>query len=387
MLNKITNNKNKLKANKNILAFTLIEIMVWILIVVTVIIWWFQALTAVTIWKAKLIEQVNIQKESFYFTEKLFEMIKQWWTLDYEEYFNRKIIWNTTYSSWHFAINSWFGNFWSGWVVWTNYYWEWFYYCRSNNGLVKMSWTWCVTDNNDWGGSYEWKNQRYWQYSFQFIDYNSNHDDDLWDENGDWSIIGDDDDEFIWDWPEVFQSGSFMPELYLISGNKKERTYFRWTVRLDENAPIWSTCDVINATWSWCIWTVEYLKLIWKDWWMNHGKDPSDDKYLDWVIDTWIIDPQFTWWVVDVIAWSNNDNYWVKLFSDSINVSEFSLTSFPNKELKYAWKNNDKSVNISPYTILKIQLKPSWLTRKKLKSEWQELNYSITINLSDIYSQ
>ena len=47
------------------------------------------------------------------------------------------------------------------------------------------------TENVD----YEWQPQRYWEYSFQFLDYNSNYDDDKWDENWDWSIKRDDDDE------------------------------------------------------------------------------------------------------------------------------------------------------------------------------------------------
>ena len=50
--------------------------MIGILIVSIVMIGGFQALSSVMIGKPRLIEQANIQKESFYFTEKLFEMIK-----------------------------------------------------------------------------------------------------------------------------------------------------------------------------------------------------------------------------------------------------------------------------------------------------------------------
>lgn len=372
-------------------AFTLVEIMVWILIVSIVIIWWFQALSAITIWKAKLIQKVDMQKESFYFTEKLFEMIKQWWTLDYEEYFNRSVIWNTTYLSWHFAIPSWFWNFWKGWILWTTNYWENKYYCRSIDNDNIMTWTWCVTNYNSgtlaWVINYSWEHQRYWQYALQFIDYNSNNDSDWWDEDGDGDIIWDDDDEFLWDWPEVFASGASMPELYLISGDKKTRTYFRWSVKQDPNAWSGAICDTATATGSGCLGTVEYIRLLWKDWWEDHDFSVDDSTQNDWLIDTWVIDPEINWVSVasPTVAWNSSVN-WVPLFSDAISVSEFKIYSFPNKDLSLAWKSADKSINVSPYTIIKIKLKPSWITKRKIWWDWEELDFSMTINLSDIYS-
>lgn len=376
-------------------AFTLVEIMIWILIVSLIILWWFKAMSAVTIWKVRLIQETDIQKESFYFTEKLFEMIKTWWTLDYEEYFNRKVIWNTTYLSWHFDKTSWFGNFWSGWIIWSSNYWDKFYYCLSWVWLWnKLTWSWCYNNSlNTNGWTLVWSQQRYWQYSFQFIDYNSNYDSDLpsilWDEDNDWKIIWDDDDEYIWNWPEVFTWWLDLTELYLISWNKKERTLFRWNVTKDPNAPTAETCNLSTTsnvlTWSWCIWTVEFLKLTWEDWWMNHILSSTDKTYSDWVIDTWIIDKNFTWWNT-IIAWTWTIN-WVPLFPNSINVSEFKVYWYPNKDISLAWNSKSDSVNISPYIILKLKLKPSWISRKKIKSEWKELDFSMTINLSDIYSK
>ena len=51
-------------------AFTLVEIMIWVLIFSIVIIWWFKAYNWVLIWKIKLIESTDIQKQAFYFSEK-----------------------------------------------------------------------------------------------------------------------------------------------------------------------------------------------------------------------------------------------------------------------------------------------------------------------------
>jgi len=389
-------NKNKMKnvwspspLKKGIIgdlvAFTLIEIMVWILIVSIVMIWWFQALSAVTIWKVRLIQKTDIQKESFYFTQKLFEMIKKWWTIDYEEYFNRKVIWNTIFSSWHFDKLSWFWNYWTWWTILTNTYGWGFYYCTSWNWVQMWTW-WCY--NNSLNNSlfdFTWHQQRYWQYSLQFVDYNSNFNDDGWDENSDWKIRGDDDDEYIWDWPTTFTGWLDLTELYLLSWDKKIRTIFRWNVEKDSDSPssVWCSLNNLNeVTWSGCLWTIEYLKLEWKDWWINHNK--NGPTAYDWLIDTWIINSEFDWWWD--IAWENDIN-WVPLFPKTINVSEFKVYAYPNKNIWFAWNNNDTSVNISPYIVLKFKLKPSWISRKKIHWAWQELDFSMTINLSDIYSQ
>jgi len=381
-----------MKYTKNINWFTLIEIMVSILIVSLVIIWWFQALSAITIWKAKIIQTVDTQKEAFYFTQKLFEMIKKWWTLDYEEYFNRKVINSppVLYSSWHFAVASWFWNYWYGT---TPTYWQWFYYCRSDNGSPTMWTGWCYDDlnlNTSWN-SQDGFPQRYWEYSYQFIDYNSNFDGDWWmpwDEDWDGNIIWDDDDEYIWDWPEVFTSWTPYPELYLISWDKKKRTYFRWTVIKDPNAPSWEVCNINsnNNTISWnaCLWTIEYIRFVWVDRGMDHDISTIDSTQNDWIIDTWIVDYDIDY--TQPIAWDPSIK-WIPLFSDYINVSEFKVYAYPNKNISYAWKNTNNSVNISPYIELKIKISPSWISRKKLKWVPKDIDYSMTINLTDIYSK
>ncbi len=377
-----------MKQSKTQNAFTLIEIMIWILIVSIIMIWAFQALSAVTIWKVRLIQKTDIQKESFYFTQKLFEMIKKWGTIDYEEYFNRKVIWNTTFSSWHFDELSWFWNFWTWWIIWTDTYWWGFYYC--------LSWDWtkmwtggCYNNSlNNNSFDFSWHQQRYWQYSLQFVDYNSNFDGDSWDEDNDWRFAWDDDDEYLWDWPTVFIGWVDLTELYLLSWDKKTRTIFRWNVEKDVYSSDSALCtlDANNiVTWSGCIWTIEYLKLDWKDWGMNHDSwDSSDNTTFDGLIDTWVVNSEFDWWLD--VAWSTSIN-WVPLFPKTINVSEFKVYAYPNKNIWFAWNNNESSVNISPYIVLKFKLKPSWISRRKIHWEWQELDFSMTINLSDVYSQ
>ena len=382
-------------------AFTIIEIMAWILISSMIILTWFIAFNSILIWKVKLIEATNIEKESFKFSQKFFEEIKAWWTIDYEEYFNRKVVSNTDYSWGHFSEPTWFWNFWKDWNISNiSNYWNWFYYCRSSN-LIQMTWSWCVNSLNTEWSSVLLQAQRYGQYSFQFIDYNANYDEDrmksdnsilLWDEDWDWEIIWDDDDEYLGTWPDVFESWTGVTELYLISADKTKRTLFRWSVIEDPKKPSSSGCTSSNwwktFTWSWCLWTIEFLKLEWKDWWDNHDK--SWIWLYDWVVDTWLINKDFAWkddYTIanSIIAWSDNENYRLPLFPNSINVKSFDIKAYPNKDVKKAWKED--WLDLAPYVRINMVLTPSWKVKAKIKWNVPEFNISTTINLTDIFSR
>lgn len=377
------------------LWFSLIEIILWILIFSIVMAWWFKALVAVNIWKIKLIEKTNIEKEAFYFSEKLFEMIKYGWTIDYEEYFNRKVIWNTTFSGWHFLKESWFWNF----GTWTNLvasddFWWWFYYCLSWD-WTSMWKLWCFNNNfnNNWASLWD-NQQRYGEYSLQFIDYNSNQDDDstnctwiLWDEDCDWNFIWDDDDEYLWVWPSVFTWWENINEIYLINWEWKQRTFFRWNVTNDPNHPNSSwNCDFTTQetpTWSWCLWNIQFLKLDWKDWWMDHIISTNDNWEYDWIIDTWIYNKDFDNSETIAWEWSSSESKWVDLFPNTINISNFKVFAYPNKKVQYAWKDYLEETNISPYLRISFTMSPSRKKRKGMKWTVPEINISTTISLND----
>ncbi len=381
-------------------AFTLVEIIIWILITSIVIIWWFQAFTSLFIWKISLMEKAKIQSDSFYFSTKLYDLIKKWWLIDYEEYFNRKVVW-LSFSWWHYLNQTWFWNFWSGWVLWTSNYWNWFYYCVSSWATFG-SW-WCYSNNNisstditSWilDQDYNWIPQRYGQYSFQFIDYNYNSDADRWDEDGDWNIKLDTDDLYIWTWPSAFSWSSDVKELYLLSWDKKTRNLFRWYVYPDPDMPTTATCNIDSSnviTWSGCIWTVEYLKLDWVDWWMDHNQSviDLDNTQYDWVVDTWLIAKEFSWennTSTGVVAWSSDFNYWKPLFPDTINVTDFKVYAYPNNDYNYNWILDAIDDKVSNYVTISYWIKPSWKVRKNLKGDFEEIKFNTTINLTDIYS-
>jgi hypothetical protein len=383
-----------LKSNMNKKAYTLVELLIWILIVSSLILLWFTAFSRVWLWKINLISKTDLDKDAFYFNEKLFQLIKEWWTLDYEEYFNRKIIW-TGAENWHYSKLSWFWNYWNNWTVWSTNYWAWYYYCICSIWTDRSSW--CISTNNivwtSTGGirnrDYLGEQQRYWEYNFQFVDYNSNCDNDFWDENNDGNIMNDDDDEFIWDGPDVFDFWTDVKELYLLSWDKKNRTFIRWNtwVFLGEDN---NECNTSNDYLDNCtIWTIQFLRLEWKDWWFDHdsGIVDTDGTQYDWKIDTWVIDSQFTWWVKVIAGSGSIDSYWKELFPDTITVKNFKVYAYPNIDYNYAWKKVDTSTNVSPYVILNYTIEPSWKVKKMLKNTPKEIIINSTINLTEVFSR
>lgn len=368
------------------LAFTIIEILLWILIFSIIILVWFQALSRVNIWKIKLYTETDIEKQAFYFSEKMFDMIKSAWSVDYDEYFNRKVVWNTSFSSWHFLLPTWFGNFWKWWNLTTSNYGDAFYYCLSWNWIAMWTW-WCFSNNfNNYWTSLVWNYQRFWEYYYQFIDYNSNKDNDNWDEDGDSNMIWDDDDEIMWEWPSVFTWWKNTHELYLINLISKKRTFFRWNVINDPNKPSSvADCDFSdqsNPTWSWCLWNIQFLKLDWEDWWFSHNKTWT--WLYDWQIDTWLYDEKIYWTWIIAWTWTNlyQDLKRQNIFPNYINVSDVKFFVYPNKNSKYAWSDTTSTINIAPYLRIEIILSPS---RKKIPGiKWKnpKIKISTTIALN-----
>lgn len=264
-------------------------------------------------------------------------MIKKWWTIDYEEYYNRKLAWTWT-SSWHYTNPTWFWNF-----SWTLISWEKYWY--------------------------------FWNYANQFVTWSQ----------ASWDL------EYTWIWPDVFTSWTDVKEIYLLSWNRKVRTFFRWNVKTDPDAPIWSTCDYITFTWTWCLWTIEFLKLDWKDYWNDHSLTTIDNNQNDWIIDTWLINKDFDW--VWNISWSwtmwviSNDDLWQPIFPNTMNIVNFKVYPYPNSDIKLAWKDLRTEINIAPYLRISFEILPSWKNRKKIKWLLRPIVFSTTISLTDFFSK
>ncbi len=380
-----------IQKRSNIFWFSLIEILVGILIISTIILIWFQVLSSVGVGKVKLIEKTQIEKQAYFSSEKLFEMIKKGWKIDYEEYWNR-YNYDTSYSSGHFDSQDGFGNYGRGWVLWGGSGYG-PYYCISKDG-IQMGTGWCLRDfntNSKLTSLYQdnlWEYQRYGEYKHQFIDYNSDADDDQWNEDGSLestgAFINDADDLYLWIGPEAFPSGIDIGELYLIDSQGKERTFFRWNVIQDPYAPPTATCiGTKNMTGSGCLGSIEFLKLVWRDYWIDHQ---NNGWYWDedGLIDTWLIHPDFLTGAVDVLADSNDANYWQSIFPDSINVSNVEFYLYPNTDPEYSWRDNNTSLQISPYLRLKMTLEASWKNKRKIKWKTPKIDIATTIHLTDL---
>ncbi len=360
-------------------GFSLIEIVIGMMIVTIVMLAAFSAVTAIWIAKVKLIEKTEIEKQAYFATEKFFEMIKKWGTIDYEEYWNR-YSYSTNYWSGHFNNPSWFGNFWSTWVVWSTSYGNSLYYCGSPNGSNMWTW-WCLDSNT---------HQRYGEYRQQFIDRNSDQDADWWDEDGDGSIINDDDDLFLWEWPHAFSGTSVenkVWELYLVNSLWNERTLFRWNIAVDPDyfwTPTCSGTETISG--SGCLWNIEFLKLSWRDYGDDHDSASIDanGSQFDGIIDTWLIHEDFISTLGEVVAGSNNQDYWQGIFPNTVHVSDAQFYVYPNKSLDYSWRDNTSSILVSPYVQIKMTLQPSYKIKRKITWWVPLVEIATTIQLSDL---
>jgi prepilin-type N-terminal cleavage/methylation domain-containing protein len=370
-------------------GFTLIEIMlamtVFAIIMTTVLI----AIQNLSIARIKTESRVNLLEELYFFSEQLVTQIKEWGTIDYEEYWNRQTYW-TQLQDGSYSGATGFGNYWRWWIMGNTVYWNGLYYCISgNNNRMGTGWCTSAMHNSAWlsqGGEY----QRYWQYALQFIDYNSNADDDNGDEDSNGSPIDDEDDKDLWNAPIVF-SGS-IPELYLINRLEKTRLYLRYIVRQDKWTDIVCTISNTGAIGEWCVGNIQILKMLGRDVGFSHSW--SEAWAYDGEIDTWILDPDWTgtWPLLSIgrLA-TGGPSEWVDLFPNTINVKNVSFQLYPQKDPWLSWDAKDCtqfdtnciSPFIHPYVRLQMVIGFSWDKRKILRNDNPIISINTTITLGD----
>ncbi len=374
-------------------GFTLIEMILSVTLFSIIVLIWFDSLSSISIFKTKISYKLDLNQDLYNSIENIVSVIKDfWWDIDYEEYWNRSAVWTQLWS-WHYSKLTWFWNYWSWWSIWLADYWYWFYFCRSWSWETNVMWTWWCLEkfNHHWDDvSFSWKYQRYWQYAFQFIDYNANKNNEevtwicissnhwwLWDEDCNWNIRWDDDDEDLWLWPVAF-TWNEVKELYLIKKwDTTERIFLRLNITQDPDVS--GDCDFINWTGTGCLGNIQILKLVWYDNWLNH--DNSGYWTADGIIDTWKCHNDFNCNTDEIPTW--NDSEWVNLLPDYINVKDFKIFIYPNKDFKYAWKDYNENYRINSYIRLNMILWFSHIKRKQIKWISPEMNISTTINLNN----
>jgi len=131
------------------------------------------------------------------------------------------------------------------------------------------------------------------------------------------------------------------------------------------------------------------LKLIGVDYWLNHVLDTTwsedpDGSQWDGLIDTWFIHPDYASWDSTIVAWSNLNDYWQAIFPTSVNIKDFEVYVYPQKDLNLSWKDPNPSILVAPYLQIKYTLEPSLSIKAKIKGESPSVDIATTISLSNL---
>lgn len=146
--------------------------LVSITIFAIIIIMAFDSMSNIGILRTMVSSRLDLNNELYSATEKFIDLIKTGGDIDYEEYWNRKVV-GTNTSSGHYTLFSGYGNYGSGGAL-SNYGYD-LYSCRSGSGTY-IGQGGCLMGFNTYGdgASLVGTKQRYGQYRQQFIDYNAN---------------------------------------------------------------------------------------------------------------------------------------------------------------------------------------------------------------------
>ena len=317
--------------------FTLIEVLLVTMIASSIIIIVYSLLD--TLPKVKnfndarqtLIQQVNDAMDRF-------AVIFQDYTIDYEEYYNRRALWCS-----------------ADWWVWDNFKWE-----------VGLSW-YCSIPTYYWNGnwyetwshvlstysSYDDKELKapysFWEYKRSFWDFWVDTDGTRVGQKD--GIVWDADDRDLGVWGVAVWDPENVQELYLISHDKTRRVFLRrkFNPYSEQDAKLY---------WSSWWYTVQILKLRWFDAWNQHTfSNPSADLWVyDWQVDTWACDAWQYFTCKWKALWSPYNNYnlpkdlndwWVDLFDEKLNILDWNIEVYPVKDQELAWKEVNQHIN--PY--------------------------------------
>lgn len=385
---------------------TLLELMLSMAIFSMIMVMIMTTVQSMTVTRIKNMNRIALTDELYFFSEQFFTAIKDGGTLDYEEYWNRERVWNTSATnSAHYEKSTGVGNYgnWADIAATPQNFGAWLYHCRSKDNATKMWNNGCLTaDLNDSWKDQNWSPQRFGEYAEQFWDYNANHDDDNGDEDGNGSILGDEDDKNLWDWPDAITGP--IQELYLtnIENGNPTRTFFRWKIAQDPNAPSGVTCSVSKdpngyfTAGDWCLGNIQVLKLRGLDRGLDHKWVAGNPWAFDGKIDTWICEtgwncsievPGLSDW--KLATWQ--DSEWKNMFPNSITVRKFRLDAFPKIDPWLAVAKADcqptdtscTSPFIHPYIRYSMELGFSYGARRAIKNEDPIISISTAVSLDD----
>lgn len=362
----ISGTKNK------ILGFTLLEMIIAMtsfFVLLTIVL---NIYTKMIKLKYTIQAKTNIIQDSYYTIEKINLLLKDY-TIDYEEYFNRKNVGCNFYTepftrdvSTDGYCNRFtaYGN--NSYVDQIQLAQRKIYFCSSTSDETNPRRVIKNENVQEGSGCLSTGRQSFGQYQWQFRDVKSDVDGLLWAWN-------DDDDENVMKGPSAIDDETNVKELYLISQDGKSRILIRRT--LIESGD-WNGDGIISGD-SEKLYTLQILKLKGFDAGDNHDFDANDYSWVyDGKIDTRACDYGqgfICWW-----SWVGNiknptymeyqlplhqDDGRVNIFQKNITISDRNIIVYPRKNPHYALAEN--SIQINPYFTINFTSKLYGKIRQK----------------------
>lgn len=291
-----------------------------------------------------------------------FSILFQDYTIDYEEYFNRKMVGCNSSNlkkgaNFNRNIDTDIGHC----NTFTAY--------GNENGFDipyskhKIQYLWTNQTHNTSNNN---NKESYGQYERLFRNVGKDTDDVAKKNETDYRVW-DADDEDLGTWPEAISDANNVKELYLISHDKSRRLLIR------KDKKNWHE-------------TLQILKLRAFDAGDNHKFEPNNTTVFDWKIDTRTCDAGegFICWGDEISTnlypnyrLPKDENDWrVDLFPESINVRDFTLAITPTKNPNYAWNEDRQQIN--PYIKITIttELNPK-IREKKLGNMLKDYTFTL----------
>lgn len=331
-------------------AFTLIE-----LIFVAMIIWLIMpAIFSLYNFIIRSNREINARQDTIQQWYEFFErlnILMQDYTIDYEEYFNRQMVWCV---DWWSRGSGFTRNIWQSWYCTeftaygnenstsserqngiTSKYHD-IYYCSSKSEKNTIWLPIVVEENKCWT---KVGRQSYGQYEALFVDVWKNTDKDG-------NVIWDGDDYNRWSALNninAIAESNHIQELYFISHDGKSRLFFRR--------------KLYNQNWEYNQYKIEMLRLRWFDAWIKHNFEVSSENVwlYDWKIDTWACDiwMWFIWhWApIDSITYSgynlpaDEDDCWIPLTYWSTSISARNIWISPTTDSDLSWNVASRQIN------------------------------------------
>lgn len=355
---------------------TLIEIMLAITVLSSIMIVTLEAISGTLAFRKQATDELDLSTQSYLALEVLTRTIKDGWSIDYEEYWNRSRV-GTGVEYWVYSGATGFGNYgYNGAIDGTTAnFWSGKYVCSAQDSTTKScDKTWNSFDGTIQNIDTSNKPQRFWQYAANFYTYKT-------DADGINGIIGDYDDEDPGYGPVAIPDNGSPKELYLIKRTSSgvERLIIRNRF-IDD--PSW--CPVGGSTWS-CRWQLEILKLKGSD--EGYSHDTTWGGVYDGSIDTWRCHPDFSCAGVSVNG-SNlplgTGSEFVPLLPPTISVLNWQLDVAPIKDGNRSWREREYSQAQS--VRLTVTLWWSNVHKQTLKNGKEKtITLSTLINLDNVW--